>query len=340
MAALVIALAPVGLLSGLLFRTAAVLYAGKGRTLAGAYGIESAGALAGGLLATLCLRWGIQNFPLAVACSLIAAIAALFLFRRGGVLLHRGIAAGLATLMAILLWQAAPLDRRMTAWNHPGLLDTRDSPYGRITVDSPLRTGLRFHRRRPRLRNRGDGGGTLRPSVSPAACQPAAYPRPRRGARRDGARAPPASAGADRRDRARPRPDHDGPEPPPGHHPELPLRPRSPSHHSRSAAFPERKRRRLRPDPHRHAGTLLGPGQPLLYAGILPRVRRTPHSRRRHRAAAPYRRKFLDAAIDPPDGEHPPRPCLGLSGSPRPAGDNHRDHGLPPPPSPVTGYSE
>lgn len=134
MAALVIALAPVGLLSGLLFRTAAVLYAGKGRTLAGAYGIESAGALAGGLLATLCLRWGIQNFPLAVACSLIAAIAALFLFRRGGTFRHRGIAAGLATLMAILLWQAEPLDRRMTAWNHPGLLDTRDSPYGRITV--------------------------------------------------------------------------------------------------------------------------------------------------------------------------------------------------------------
>jgi spermidine synthase len=134
MAALLISLAPVGLLSGLLFRTAAVLYAGKGRTLAGAYGIESAGALVGGLLATLCLRWGIQNFPLAIACGLIAATAALFLFRKGGVLRRRGIAAGLATLMAIFLWQAEPLDRRMTAWSHPGLLDTQDSPYGRITV--------------------------------------------------------------------------------------------------------------------------------------------------------------------------------------------------------------
>ena len=134
MAALVIALAPAGLLSGLLFRTAAVLYAGKGRTLAGAYGIESAGALAGGLLSTLCLRWGIQNFPLAAACSLIAATTALFLFRKGGVLHQRGLAAGLATLTAIFLWQAEPLDRRMTAWNHPGLLDTRDSPYGRITA--------------------------------------------------------------------------------------------------------------------------------------------------------------------------------------------------------------
>ena len=36
--------------------------------------------------------------------------------------------------MAVLLWQAAPVDRAMTAWNHRGLLETRDSPYARITV--------------------------------------------------------------------------------------------------------------------------------------------------------------------------------------------------------------
>ena len=72
MVALVIALAPVGLLSGFLFRNAAGLYAVKGRTLAGAYGVESAGALIGGILAALRLRWGIQNFSLAVTCSLIA----------------------------------------------------------------------------------------------------------------------------------------------------------------------------------------------------------------------------------------------------------------------------
>ena len=134
MAALVIALAPAGLLSGLLFRTAAGLYAEKGRTLAGAYGIESAGALAGGLLATACLRFGIQNFPLALACGLVSAIAALLLFRGKGLLLRKSAAAVLAALLFSLLWQWAPLDRRMTAWNHPGLLATRDSPYGRITA--------------------------------------------------------------------------------------------------------------------------------------------------------------------------------------------------------------
>jgi len=140
MAALFIALAPAGLLSGLLFRTAALLYAERGRTFAGAYGIESLGALAGGLLATLCLRWEIQNLPLALSCSLIAATAALFAFRsrdflrRRRHLRRRLVAAGLAVAAAIALWHSGPLDRRMTAWNHPGLLDSRDSPYGRITL--------------------------------------------------------------------------------------------------------------------------------------------------------------------------------------------------------------
>ncbi len=139
MAALLIALAPAGLLSGLLFRAAAGLYAVKGRTLAGAYGIESAGALTGGILATLCLRWGIQNFPLAVACGLLSAVAALLILGGATSWRRRGIAIVLAILMAILLGDAAPLDRQMTAWNHPGLLATRDSAYGRISLT--LRTG-------------------------------------------------------------------------------------------------------------------------------------------------------------------------------------------------------
>jgi spermidine synthase len=132
-AALVIALAPVGLISGLLFRTAAGLYATKGRTLAGAYGIESAGALIGGTLAAAALRLGVQNFPLTVACALIASAAALCLVRDGGAW-RRGIAGGVAAVTAALLWNWSPIDGAMTAWNHEGLLATRDSPYARITV--------------------------------------------------------------------------------------------------------------------------------------------------------------------------------------------------------------
>jgi len=134
MAALIIALAPAGIISGLLFRLAAGVSAGKGGTLAGAYGIESAGALAGGLLVTICLRWGLQNVPLALGSGLIAAGAALLLPAEGGRFLRRGIALTVATLAAVLLWYAGPLDRWMTALNHPGLLDSRDSPYGRVTV--------------------------------------------------------------------------------------------------------------------------------------------------------------------------------------------------------------
>ncbi len=134
LAALVIALAPVGLISGLLFRTAAGLYATKGRTLAGAYGIESAGALIGGTLAAAALRLGVQNFPLTVACALIAAAATLFLFRDERAWRRRGIAGCVAAAMGILLWNWSPVDRAMTAWNHEGLLATRDSPYARITV--------------------------------------------------------------------------------------------------------------------------------------------------------------------------------------------------------------
>jgi spermidine synthase len=134
MAVLVIALLPAGLLSGLLFRQTAALHAERGRTLAGAYGIESAGSLAGGVLATLCFRYGIQNFPLAVACGLIAVAAALFLFPGKGSRPGRISAAGLAAILIAVLYQAPPLDRRMTAWNHPGLVATTDSPYGRITA--------------------------------------------------------------------------------------------------------------------------------------------------------------------------------------------------------------
>lgn len=136
MAALVIALLPAGLLSGLLFKEAAGLHAERGRTLAGAYGIESAGGLAGGLLATICFRYDVQNLPLAVACGLIAATAALFLFPGKGGRPGRIVAVALAAFLIAILYRTPQLDRRMTGWNHPGLLVTRDSPYGRITVTS------------------------------------------------------------------------------------------------------------------------------------------------------------------------------------------------------------
>lgn len=131
---LVLALLPVGLLSGWLFRRVAALYVQRGRTLIAAYGIESAGGLAGGLLATACLIWGVQNFALALVCGLIALFTAVVYFSGRKVVFHRTTAFILLAGMAAGLWASPFLDRWMTAWNHPGLLESRDSPYGRITL--------------------------------------------------------------------------------------------------------------------------------------------------------------------------------------------------------------
>lgn len=136
--ALAITLLPAGCLSGLLFRSAAGRYTAKRGTLAGAYAIESLGGLAGGLLTTLALRFGIQDFPLALACGLTSAATALLLFRGKEQGRRRLAAVGVSALLALILWQAAPVDRAMTFWNHPELLSSRDSPYGRITVTKRL----------------------------------------------------------------------------------------------------------------------------------------------------------------------------------------------------------
>ena len=134
MAALVIALLPAGLISGLLFREAAGMHVERGKTLAGAYGIESAGSLLGGLLATICSRYGMQNLPVAVVCGLIAALVSIFLFRRKGAWAGRAAALLLSVFLVGVLHQSSSIDRRMTGWNHPGLLVTEDSLYGRITA--------------------------------------------------------------------------------------------------------------------------------------------------------------------------------------------------------------
>lgn len=133
-ATLILALLPTGLLSGLMFREAAGLHAERGRTLAGAYGIESAGSLAGGVLATLCFRYSLQNLPLALLCGLVAVAASLLLFPGKEGRAGRAVALLLAVFLIAVLYRAPSIDRRMTGWNHPGLIATQDTPYGRITA--------------------------------------------------------------------------------------------------------------------------------------------------------------------------------------------------------------
>ncbi len=132
-AALLVALLPVGALLGQLFRLAAGLAAQRGRTLAWAYAVESAGGLAGGVLATLLLEWSVPNLTAGLLCGLLAAGAVFWPWRGRS----RGLTGGAAAVALLLLAALAAgrgLDRRLTTWDHPHLAATRDTPYGRVTV--------------------------------------------------------------------------------------------------------------------------------------------------------------------------------------------------------------
>jgi spermidine synthase len=130
----VISILPAGLLSGLLFQWTAKAYVTTGRTLASAYAIESAGGLIGGLFSTLFIMWGLQNCSIAFVCALASVITPIIILRGLRTSLLRWTATVLACIFLALLWKTSYLDRQMSIWNHPNLLESSDSPYGRITA--------------------------------------------------------------------------------------------------------------------------------------------------------------------------------------------------------------
>jgi spermidine synthase len=130
----VISMVPAGLLSGLLFQWTAKAYVTTGRTLAAAYAIESAGGLIGGLFSTLLIMWGLRNCSIAFICALASVITPIIVLRGLKTLPLRWTAIVFACIFLALLWKTSYLDRQMTLWNHPNLLESSDSPYGRITA--------------------------------------------------------------------------------------------------------------------------------------------------------------------------------------------------------------
>ena len=163
--ALAVATLPAAFVFGRLFRLAARAAAARGGTLAGAYALESAGALAGGAAATLLVRAGLANLTGAWLCALAAL--ALTRPRRGGrAMLAIAAVAGLALLPS--------LDRSTTAWTHSGLLETRDSPYGRVTL---TRWGEQLNVFQNDALAYETGGTAAEEFVTPAALQ---HPDPER----------------------------------------------------------------------------------------------------------------------------------------------------------------
>ncbi len=138
MAGIALVLLPSGIVGGLLFTRVATLYVDRGKTLASAYAIESAGGLAGGISSTVLIAAGVQNLAAAILCSLIAVAAAILPNRRGERpwLLQTGAAIALGLTLSLLA--SRQIDHRLTALNHPQLLDSRDTPYGRATITGSL----------------------------------------------------------------------------------------------------------------------------------------------------------------------------------------------------------
>jgi spermidine synthase len=133
-AAMSASLLPIGLLLGLLFQWTAKAYVASEKSLAAAYAIESLGGIAGGIFATLFLKFGFQNFVISLLCALFASGLSFLNIEGRGVKWLRPISTAISAVLILLLWKAPIFDRLMTSWTHPNLVETRDSPYSRITV--------------------------------------------------------------------------------------------------------------------------------------------------------------------------------------------------------------
>lgn len=131
--AMAVTLAPAGLLFGLLFVLAARRHAGRGGSFATAYGLESLGGVVGGLASTFLLAGNLAAFPTAILCSTITFSIGFLVSRHSRV---ARLLFGFAALgsLAVLVAAGNRLDRGTLRWQFPGLLDSRDSPYGRLIV--------------------------------------------------------------------------------------------------------------------------------------------------------------------------------------------------------------
>jgi spermidine synthase len=126
---LALILGPVGFLGGAAFRRVANARLAAGSPLARTYALECLGAAVGGLAATLLPAVGAPG----LAGAWVVALAASSLLRPSS---WRRVRAAVPIAVALAgLIVSTPFDARLTHWTHPDLLATRDTPYGRLTLD-------------------------------------------------------------------------------------------------------------------------------------------------------------------------------------------------------------
>ena len=128
-----ITILPLGLLLGLLFQRCAKAFVESGKSLAKAYGIESAGSVFGGIASTGLLYWGMQNITTVILTAYLAAVYICWETRKNISLLS-GLAYTLCLGLTLMLLFVINIDYRTTGWNHQYLLSSRDTPYGRVSI--------------------------------------------------------------------------------------------------------------------------------------------------------------------------------------------------------------
>ncbi|MFZ5432824.1 MAG: hypothetical protein ACOZB3_03525, partial [Calditrichota bacterium] len=135
-----VAILPIGIILGKLFREAAKLYTDHGGSLAIAYGIESAGAAIGGLATTLLMLLALPNLAIGLLCAMAALLAAI-LYSISTNLHSRTLLPKISWLAVLLLLgfgaalaRSTNLDLMFTRWDYPHTVIVRDTPYGRVTV--------------------------------------------------------------------------------------------------------------------------------------------------------------------------------------------------------------
>jgi len=134
-------LLPIGIISGMMFSEITSMHLEMRGSPEGAYGMEAAGGIAGGLLAAFGIKYGLwtssfafSNLFLALLCTLLSLAAALLHFQKKTGRYGRFITIALALLTLVFLYKVSSLDTRLTAWSYPGLFFSGDFPSGRIVA--------------------------------------------------------------------------------------------------------------------------------------------------------------------------------------------------------------